>query len=235
MEREGRAVSEGRGGRSPREGPGEGKGGPARPGPRPAARPRPRPRLAGQARSRQGEAGGAAAGPLPAPGGCWPTWLRGGAAAAGVGRGGAAGGGDGFVRERARRGAAAWRTPTRPRRLPGWGDALARSPLLSFRPASMAQARRLAPTRAPRASRGTARAPRSQAQWRGGAGAAHAGREEDRHSAPSWMGGGARAARRGALIKGHAHHEGMHFAGPEAANPKPCGRHPSHVQRFITL
>lgn len=93
-----------RGGAAAARGKAPGRGREARPGPRPAARPRPRPRLAGQARSRQGEAGGAAAGPLPAPGGCWPTWLRGGAAAAGVGRGGAAGGGDGFVRERARRG-----------------------------------------------------------------------------------------------------------------------------------
>lgn len=155
-----------RGGAAAARGKAPGRGREARPGPRPAARPRPRPRLAGQARSRQGEAGGRRRGPYllqeaagrhgSAAERLLPGWGGAGRRAAVTALSGSG------------RGAAAWRTPTRPRRLPGWGDALARSPLLSFRPASMAQARRLAPTRAPRASRGTARAPRSQAQWRGG-------------------------------------------------------------------
>lgn len=157
-----------RGGAAAARGKAPGRGREARPGPRPAARPRPRPRLAGQARSRQGKAGGRRRGPYllqeaagrhgSAAERLLPGWGGAGRRAAVTALSGSG------------RGAAAWRTPTRPRRLPGWGDALARSPLLSFRPASMAQARRLAPTRAPRASRGTARAPRSQAQWRGGGG-----------------------------------------------------------------
>lgn len=106
------------------------------------------------------------------------------------------------------RGAAAWRTRTGPRRLPGWGDALA-TPLASpSGPASMARAPPppQRPHALPRASRGTARAPRApRHNGVGGEARCMPGRRRTGGiSAPSRPGEGAQAGGVVVLLKGQA-------------------------------